>query len=815
MHRAASKRLGIVSTYLPRRCGLATYTADLREALGVAAGDIDPVIVAIDRDGHSYSDDVVAIIDQDRIADYEHAAERIVAAGVDIVLIQHEYGIFGGPNGSYVLHLARALTKRRIPYLVTLHTLLSQPSAGQSATLSALCATAARVTVFTETARRMAIRNGVASGQQITVVPHGAPEILRTAAPVDDLRPAVTELLDLVGDDPVLTTFGLVSAGKGLEDALGALGDVVREHPRTRYVIAGATHPEIVRTEGESYRESLHSQVRRSGLSANVHFIDSFLTPAELSALLARTTIFVTPYRSADQTCSGALTFAVAAGCPVVSTAYRYAEDLLAEGAGALVPCGDVSGLAAALTGLLDAPDRLAEAKAAAHARGAGLVWPAVALTTANLIRAVLDDARTGIGGPLPLPVVPVPPLKLAHLAKLTDEIGIIEFCRGAEPDLRYGYNVDDVSRLAIVAAQLLDLGRPSTAELAQRWVRLGVRFLVAAHASDGRMHNRMSYAGSWTDQPHPGDHVGRAIWALGAVARHPAIDRGLRQEAAVLLDALAPHARGLADLGLRSIAYALLGLVRADGAATDGAAARAAEMAALVGLLDAALHENAVPGWYWFEPVLTYDNARLPQALLAGATALGDREAAGRARTALDWYADQVGLTAGMLRNVGNHWRHRDTTAPHKGGEARDDGDEQPIDAASAVEAMVEAWRCTGDARYGTLAEVAYAWYHGRNRAGAALYDESSGGCHDGLTRTGVNPNCGAESTLAHQQALLSLLTAGLAATPRRATADPSANWRGALVKLDRKVTLRGADHTKPASSRRRRTTEGQHDGR
>ena len=322
-------RLGIVSTYLPRRCGLATYTADLREAL---TNGLDPVVVAIDRDGLTYSDEVVAVIDQDRIASYVTAADDIAAAGVDVVLIQHEYGIFGGPDGSHVLHLARALTRHGIPYLVTLHTQLAHPTTGQSATLSALCAGAARVTVFTETARRLAIRAGIATGEQLTVVPHGAPEILRAVPPRSDLRDHVTEVLDQLGDDPVLTTFGLVSAGKGLEDAIGALARVVERHPGTRYVIAGATHPEIVRHEGESYRRSLHHLVNRLGLAGNVHFIDSFLTPAELSALLRRTTIFVTPYVSPEQICSGALTFAVAAGCPVVSTDYRYASDLLSDG---------------------------------------------------------------------------------------------------------------------------------------------------------------------------------------------------------------------------------------------------------------------------------------------------------------------------------------------------------------------------------------------------------------------------------------------------------------------------------------------------
>ena len=293
----------------------------------------------------------------------------------------------------------------------------------------------------------------------------------------------------------------------------------------------------------------------------------------------------------------------------------------------------------------------------------------------------------------------------------------------------------------------------------------MSVRFLAAAASHglrDGVMHNRMSYGGSWTDDPHPGDHVGRSVWALGVLSAGPGVAPETRREAGALLDRLAPDTPSLAGSGLRSVAYALLGC----------SAAGTGPIASLVARLDAALTTTADADWYWFEPELTYDNARLPHALLAGAQALGDAGAAAHALTALDWYADHAGLTAGTLRNVGNRWHHRD--AP--GGWA-DDGDEQPIDAASAVEAMVEAWWHTGDARYGSLAGVAYDWFHGRNRRGVPMYDPRTGACHDGLTPDGVNANQGAESTLAHLQAELALLLAGLAALPDRVPVEPSAD--------------------------------------
>jgi glycosyltransferase involved in cell wall biosynthesis len=826
MHRAATYRLGIVSTYLPRRCGLATFTADLREALGVATDDVETVIVATDRDGLTYGDEVVATINQDRIEDYEAAADRMAAAGVQAVLIQHEYGIFGGPNGSHVLRLARALNERGIPYLVTLHTLLSRPTAGQAATLSALCARAARVTVFTETARKIAIRTGVAAGHQIHVVPHGGPIALRTSPPPATVSEPVRRLLTALGDAPTLTTFGLVSAGKGIDDAITALAAVVQKHPETQYVVAGATHPEIVRRDGESYRQSLHDQVARLGLVDNVHFLDSFLSLADLSALLRRTTIFVTPYRSPEQICSGALTFAVTAGCPVVSTAYRYAEDLLSGGAGVLVPCNDVAGLAAAITGLLDDPHALAAAKDTADALGAQLTWPAVALRVADLVREVVAEAGAAVGsGRLAYPAGVVPPLRLDHLVKLTDEIGIIEFCRGDEPDLDFGYNVDDVARLAIVAADLLAVGRGG--DVAQRWVRLAMRFLIAAYQPWGGMRNRLSYRGTWQDEPHLGDHVARAVWALGVLIGTPAVPVEVRRSAGALLDELAPHTNALAECGLRSAAYALLGLVRAERATP--------QVAQLVHRLDRALRTTTAvdPNWRWFEPELTYDNARLPQAMLAGATLLGEHDVAARALSALDWYVDHVALSTGTMHCVGNEWHYRGQH-PH---EWLEDGDEQPIDAGSTVEALVEAWRNTGDARYVRLAGWAYAWFHGRNRAGTRLYDESAGSCHDGLSATDANPNRGAESTLAYHQAVLALLRAGLAKLPDRRQAARSAEVastdrvspeRAVLAGTDRAGTVRAPERssvrpgtrastrstTRPPATGTR-ATEGQSDAR
>jgi glycosyltransferase involved in cell wall biosynthesis len=761
LYQRVTPKLGIVSTYSPRRCGLATYTADLRCALTVATDDPDPAVVAIDRDGLSYGEEVVAVVRQDNLCDYRAAADALAAAGVNVVLIQHEYGIFGGSYGSHVLALTEGLAAHGIPYVVTLHTVLSRPTAGQAAALRMLCARAAKVTVFTETVRRMLVRAGTATDHQIVVVPHGAPIALRTAPERGSLRPEVAGLLDRLAGKPTLTTFGLISSGKGIHVAIKALADVVRHHPDTHYVVAGATHPEVVRHAGETYREGLHALVDRLGLSDRVHFVDLFLTEEELSALLHSTTLFVTPYRSAEQICSGALTFALAAGCPVVSTAYRYAQDMLQAGGGRLVPCGEVGPLAAAIVDLLGDPAACARERAVAETIGAAFTWPAVAVRAAALFGEVAQRA-TDERHSLSLPQLTTPPLRLDHLDRLTDDFGIIQFANGVEPDPESGYCVDDAARLAIVAAEVLATGRGG--DLPARWLRLAMRFLDAAYdctpgagpGEAGRMHNLLSYKGSWADEPGTGDHVGRTIWALGVVVSSETCPDEVRLAAAQLLDRLAPTAGRLAVDGLRSAAYSLIGLTRAR--------RPAAEIAPLVHQLQSALKAASRPGWRWFEPELTYDNARLPQALLAGAVQLGESRLAARALTALDWYLEHVGLESGMLRCVGNLW--------HRWGEANawgEDGDEQPLDAAACVEALVAAWQHTGSIRYARAAGWAYEWFLGRNRVGARLYAETTGGCHDGLSATGANANQGAESTLAYYQALLSLVRTGLAALPDR----------------------------------------------
>ena len=334
------------------------------------------------------------MLDQHDPASYRRCAADLVAAGVGAVLIQHEFGIYGGPDGARITSFAAELSEAGVPYLVKLHTVPASPSRGQAEVLRRLCRDAAAVSIFSPAARLLAKAAGIRA-DRFETIPHGAPA---TLAPLShgrsrgSLRREVAEVLDELAGASVVSTFGLVSPNKGLETAIAAVADVARDVPNLHYVIGGVTHPDVVRQYGEGYRHSLREVVAELGVGDRVHFLDFFLSDAEVAALLARSDVFLTPYRSRDQVSSGALTFALAAGCPVVSTSFFYAEDVLTCGAGLLTEPGDAEAYTAALRRMLTEPGHLTRAAVAARAAGAKLLWPVVARRAADVIRTV---ART------------------------------------------------------------------------------------------------------------------------------------------------------------------------------------------------------------------------------------------------------------------------------------------------------------------------------------------------------------------------------------------------------------------------------------
>jgi glycosyltransferase involved in cell wall biosynthesis len=664
---------------------------------------------------------------------------------VDVVLLQHEYGIFGGADGEYVLSFAEELAQ---PLVVTLHTVLSEPTPHQLAVLSGLCERAELVIVMTDTAQRLLVGCGACPEEKVRVVPHGAPS--RITARASTGAAASSGPYARTSDRVVLSTFGLISPGKGLETVIEALPAMIERHPEIVYVIAGRTHPDVAHREGERYRLMLERRVLELDLGEHVEFDDRFLSIDELSDLLAATDVFVTPYRNREQIASGALTFAIAAGCAVVSTPYWYAQDMLASGAGRLVPFDDAVALADAVCDYVEQPEALAAARVEARRIGSSLAWPSVAEATA----AVLQEAHALAPRRRPVGVadLQLTSLRTDHLLTLVDDVGIVQHAHGIIPNRDSGYCVDDIARLAVVSLELARRGDE------QAWTSTLYRALAFLHAAEGEggMRNFMGYDRRWLDEPHMGDHVGRSVWTLGeilATAWIPAVVEPTHNLLERLVGALA------GDVSLRTAAYAVLGLSRLDADRLDRPARRLLER--LVGQLGDAYDQNASDDWHWFEGKLTYDNARLSQALLSGGSALGRDDLTEVGLDSLRWLGDECGLEEGTLRLPGHFGRGRNEAAPGA-------GDEQPLDAAAFVEAELTAFAITRDAEHGVRARHSFEWFLGRNQLARPLYDFATGGCSDGLGAEELNANEGAESTLAFHRAALLLDAAGVGASVR-----------------------------------------------
>ncbi len=623
-------RTAIVSTYPPRACGIGTFAADVRGTL-LGVPDVDGVdlVAVVNEPSSPQRRGLLATIAQAVRGDYVRTARMLGRLDVDVVLLQHEYGIFGGRDGEYVLSFARELAQ---PLVATLHTVLSKPTRHQTEVLTELCSEAELVIVMTETAKQLLVECGACPVGKVRVVPHGAPARITARAAA---RPA--------GDPFQLSTFGLISPGKGLETAIEALPSILDRHPDVVYVIAGRTHPDVARREGERYRLMLQRRVLELGLDDNVEFDDRFLSIDDLGDLLAATDVFVTPYRSQEQAASGALTFAIAAGCGVVSTPYWYAQDMLASGAGRLVPFDDPAAVADAVCAYIDEPETLVTARAEARRIGATLAWPSVAEATAVVLREALALApRRRPSGVADLHLAS---MRTDHLLTLVDDVGIVQHAHGIIPNRETGYCVDDVARLAVVSLPLARRGSE------QQWTSILYRALAFLHAATGDdgMRNFMGYDRRWLDEPHVGDHVGRAVWALGEILATAWIDALVVPTRDLLSKMIRPLA---GDVWLRTAAYTVLGLSRLDADRLEPEARHLLER--LTEQLADAYRRTATDDWRWFEDKLTYDNARLSQALIVGGEALGRSDLVDLGLESLRWLGDECGLDAGPSTTAG-----------------------------------------------------------------------------------------------------------------------------------------------------------------
>ncbi|HET7718280.1 MAG TPA: glycosyltransferase [Bauldia sp.] len=733
-------KVAIIGTYLPQRCGIATFSSDLHTALRSASPETEVRVVAV-RDGaafYDYPPEVQFEIGKKSLPDYRATVDFLNRNAFDVVSLQHEFGIFGGRQGNYILRLLQDL---RMPVVTTLHTVLEEPDADQRDVLSAIGELSDRVIVMSKRARSMLARVYGVPRSRIAVIPHGVPDM-------PFLDPSYHKERYGLAGRKVILTFGLISRGKGLESVIEAMPRIVAEHPDAVFVIAGETHPGVLAHEGNSYREELKSLAEKLGVDENVIFRNEFLDIKSLTELLTTADICVTPYLNPNQIVSGALSYALGAGKAIVSTPYSYAEEVLDEGRGRLVPFRDSAAIGEEIAGLLaDDAERLRMRKRA-YDYSRRMVWKNVGEQYVKVLRDVrrerglrprafrmeLEDVSLELPAP-----------RLQHLSVLSDDTGILQHAKFTVPDRDHGYCTDDNARALIVAVMAQRSARGDQ-DLLQRLAGRYLGFLQHAFNPDtGRFRNFMTYDRRWLEDVGSEDSHGRALWALGYAANE---SPRLSDAAAALFDRALPVMTEIQPL--RAVSFALIGLdafLRRYSGSTPARRARAQ----LAERLHAPFKAAQRADWPWPEDTLTYANGVLPHALIAAGSRLEDAEMLDTGLRALRWLLDIQIDPKGHFVPVGNAgWMTVD------GHRAR--FDQQPIEAQHMVDAVLEAYRVTGDERWVEEARRCLDWFLGRNDLGQPVCDASTGGCRDGLHADGVNQNQGAESTLAWLHSLLRL---------------------------------------------------------
>jgi glycosyltransferase involved in cell wall biosynthesis len=728
-------RIAFVGGFEPRRCGIATFTHDLCEAVAEAAPLAQCFAGAVnDRpEGYKYPPRVRFEILETDLDSYRRAADFLNFNNTEVLCVQHEFGIYGGPAGSHVLALLKEV---RMPVVTTLHTVLQQPDPAQRQVMEELVRRSERLVVMARKGAEILQESyGVPTGK-VDVIPHGIPEI-----PFAD--PDIYKARFGVDGCSVLLTFGLLGPGKGIEHAIGALPEIVRRHPDTVYLVLGATHPHLVAREGESYRLSLERLAENLGVREHVVFYNRFVSDEELSEFIGAADIYLTPYPNEAQITSGTLAYVFGAGNAVVSTPYWHARELLADGRGILVPFRDPQAIAEGVCAFLDDPERLARTRREAYQFGRDTIWPAVArryLESFRQARAAHKTApRTTVGGwKLGRRSYDLPPLRLDHIMRMSDGTGIFQHATFTVPNFHEGYCTDDNARAFILCNLLEEPGRLD--HLATSYLA----FLAAAlNHETGRFRNFMSHGRQWLEGAGSEDSHGRALWALGVGAGRSR-NEGHRRLCVQLFDRGLPAVESFNSP--RAWAFTLLGVHELLGSnADDAKAGDACDM--LTGKLVTLWQNCATEDWPWFETRATYDNARLSQALILSGKAT-EGEALEIGLKSLRWLVSMQKTQAGHFRPIGSNGFHE------KDG-ARADFDQQPVESNSMVSACLEAFRVTRDPFWSVEAKRAFEWFLGRNDLGLPLYDYTTGGCGDGLHHDRVNANQGAESSLAFHLSL------------------------------------------------------------
>lgn len=734
----ALDRIAFIGNSLPRRCGIATFTTDLQQAVAASDPDLATSIVAMnDGDGYDYPGSVGFQIRDERIEDYARAADFLNESRFDVVSLQHEFGIFGGEAGAHVTGLLARLT---MPVVTTLHTVLSKPSPAQRGVMERIVDASSRVVVMAEKGRDMLRTIYRLPADKIEVIAHGIPDFAFVEPDEAKAR------LGFAGRSVILT-FGLLSPNKGIEVMIDAMPSILRRRSDAVYVVLGATHPHLVREQGEAYRIGLQKRVHELGIEDHVVFLDQFVDRETLLDFISMCDVYVTPYLNEAQMTSGTLAYSFGLGKAVVSTPYWHAQELLADGRGVLVPFSDVVATGNEIAGLLTDSTRRQAMRRRAYASSRSMTWEQTAkrylATFESARRSRLLNVIAGTAQARPSLQLSAPPeLRTDHLRCMCDDTGLFQHAVHSVPDRAHGYCVDDNARALLLSCLLGSAGEQHLPE------PLTARFAsFVQHAWNPqaqRFRNFMSFDRRWLEEVGSEDSHGRTLWALGECARSDTSPSRRRWAAALFAEALpavesfsSPRAWGFALLGLD----AYCAVVAAPSSTIQLRSLLADRLLALLSTVE-------TPDWVWFEEGLSYDNARLPQALIATGLSMQVPAYVEAGLRSLRWLVGVQSTPAGLFRPVGSE-SFGDSLSPPKA------FDQQPLEATATISACLAAWRADGDAQWRTEALRAFAWFMGENDLSMPLVDLETGACRDGLHRDRPNENRGGESVVSY---LLSL---------------------------------------------------------
>jgi glycosyltransferase involved in cell wall biosynthesis len=728
------RRIAFIGNSLPRRCGIATFTTDLQQAVAASRPRPETCIVAMTDHGQAYDypASVAFQIKDGSIEDYVRAADFLNAGRFDAVCLQHEFGIFGGEAGAHILVLLSRLT---MPVVTTLHTVLAEPTAAQRAVMERIIEASSKVVVMAKKGRELLRSIYQVPDDKIEIIAHGIPDVAFVA-------PDAAKAKFGYAGKSVILTFGLLSPNKGIEVMIDAMPSILKRRADAVYVVLGATHPNLVRDQGEAYRESLMARVRELGIEDHVVFLDQFVDQTTLLEFISMCDVYVTPYLNEAQMTSGTLAYSFGLGKPVVSTPYWHAHELLADGRGILVPFGDAAAIGNEIAGLLTDDPRRQAMRKRAYAVSRTMTWE----RTAERYMSAFESARQGhwlkvISGPNIAPEPPspaAPDMQIGHFLSMCDDTGLFQHAVYSVPDRSHGYCVDDNARALLLACALNDPGEQRLPEV------LTARFAAfVQHAWNPdirRFRNFMGFNRAWLETSGSEDSHARTLWALGECARSDSSPPRRRWAASLFAEAL-PSAEAFRSP--RAWAFTLLGLDAYCAAAPHDLHARDVR-SVLADRLMTCLAAVETPGWVWFEEGMAYDNARIPQALLVTGMATRTPGYIDAGLRSLRWLMTQQTAPAGHFRPIGTAGFGEQRQHPRP-------FDQQPVEAAATISACIAAWRADGDTEWKAAATRAFAWFLGSNDLSVALVDAETGSCRDGLHPDRANENRGGESVVSY----------------------------------------------------------------